>query len=61
MNEYEMSFLASDHSKQLLAEAEQHRLARPARGAIRREEPARARAGRRFNLHFLFGKTPAQE
>ena len=59
MNDYQMSSLANDRSKQLLAEAQQHRLARQTRPRTSHREPAQQRGGLRISLDFLLGRNPA--
>ena len=59
MNDYQMTSLANDRSRQLLAEADQHRLARQAGRSKKKRKPVEPRSGLRISLDFLLGRTPA--
>ncbi|MFV2064446.1 MAG: hypothetical protein ACC726_13195 [Chloroflexota bacterium] len=59
MNDYQMTSLASDHSSQLMAEAEQHRLARRSKRSSTGPKSVVVRSGLRISLGFLIGRSPA--
>ena len=57
MNDYQMSFLASDHRDSLVAEARRARQARDARtNDPSSRRPRRVRAAGRASLSLLFGR-----
>jgi hypothetical protein len=61
MNEQQMSILASDRRRDLVAEADRARLARGVRRSPERRpaEPVRRRGGLRLDLGALFGRPSA--
>jgi len=59
MNDYQMTSLANDHSRQLMAEAEQHRLVRRSKRSSTGPKSVAVRSGRRISLGFLLGRSPA--
>jgi hypothetical protein len=58
MNDYEANFLAADHSRQLLAEADRHRSAAASKRSKDEHKP-QARSRRRISFGFLLGRSPA--
>ena len=59
MNDYQMTSLANDRSRQLMAEAEQHRLARRSKRSSTGPKSVAVRSGLRVSLGFLLGRSPA--
>ena len=59
MNDYQMTSLTRDRSRQLMAEAEQHRLARRSERSLTGPESVAVRDGLRIRLGFLIGRSPA--
>ena len=59
MNDFQMHSLTSDRSRQLMAEADQHRLAAQARQPKADSKPSAARTGFRIGFAFLTRRSAA--
>ena len=59
MNDYQMSSLAQDRSRDLMAEAHAARLAREAKRPAKAQKESQRRSSFRVNLGSLLGRSPA--
>lgn len=59
MNDYQMSSLAQDRSRDLMAEAHAARLAREAKRPAATQEKSQRRSSLRFSLDLLLGRGAA--